>query len=147
MQSQVPVTESILERLPVTIELATLSIVLALLVAIPVGIYSGYRPGGIVDRIATFLCSITLSIPSFLLGVLLVFVFAVTLGALPVTGWTPLSEGFVPHVRGLILPVVTLAAVETVGFIRLLRNDMVATLQQDFVLSAVLEDCPPGESC
>lgn len=93
MQSQVPVAESILERLPVTIELATLSIVLALLIAIPIGgVYSGYRPGGVVDRVATFLCSITLSIPSFLLGVLLVFVFAVTLSALPVTGWTPLSE-------------------------------------------------------
>jgi peptide/nickel transport system permease protein len=136
MQSQVPVTDSILERLPVTLELATLSILLALIIAIPVGVYSGYRPGGIVDRIATFLCSITLSIPSFLLGVLLVFVFAVTLSALPVTGWTPLSEGLVPHIRSLVLPVVTLAAVETVGFIRLLRNDMVATLQQDFVLSA-----------
>ena len=136
MQSQVPVTESILERLPVTLELAALSIVLALLVAVPIGVYSGYRPGSVVDRIATFVCSITLSIPSFLLGVLLVFVFAVSLSALPVTGWTPLSEGLGPHVLSLILPVVTLAAVETVGFIRLLRNDMVATLQQDFVLSA-----------
>ncbi|WP_230304510.1 MULTISPECIES: ABC transporter permease [unclassified Rhodococcus (in: high G+C Gram-positive bacteria)] len=136
MQSQVPVTQAIVERLPVTLELAAVSILLALLVAIPVGIYSGYRPGGVVDRIVTFLCSVTLSIPSFLLGVLLVFVFAVSLPALPVTGWTPLSEGLVPHIRSLVLPVVTLAAVEAVGFVRLLRNDMVATLQQDFVLSA-----------
>ncbi|KDE12229.1 peptide ABC transporter [Rhodococcus aetherivorans] len=136
MQSQVPVTQAIVERLPVTLELAAVSILLALLVAIPVGIYSGYRPGGVVDRIVTFLCSVTLSIPSFLLGVLLVFVFAVSLSALPVTGWTPLSEGLVPHIRSLVLPVVTLAAVEAVGFVRLLRNDMVATLQQDFVLSA-----------
>jgi peptide/nickel transport system permease protein len=136
LQSQVPVTEAILERLPVTIELAGLSLVLALLIAIPVGVYSGYRPGGLLDRVATFLCSITLSVPNFLLGVLLVFVFAVTLGLLPVTGWTPISRSFGGHLRSLILPVVTLAAVEAVAFTRLLRNDMVATLQQDYVLSA-----------
>ncbi|WP_258195571.1 ABC transporter permease [Rhodococcus sp. OK519] len=142
MQSQVPVTDAILDRLPVTLQLAGLSIVVALLIAMPIGIYSGYRPGGIVDRFATFVCSVTLSIPSFLLGVLLVFVFAVTLHALPVTGWTPLSAGLVPHLRGLVLPVMTLASIEAVAFIRLLRNDMVATLQQDFVLSARARGIP-----
>lgn len=136
MQSQVPVTDAILERLPVTIELAGLSILLALLIAVPVGVWSAYRAGGIFDRVATFICSVTLSIPSFLLGVLLVFVFAVSLGTLPVTGWTPISEGLGPHIESLILPVVTLSAIEAVGFIRVLRNDMMATLQQDFVLSA-----------
>ncbi|MBM4468562.1 ABC transporter permease subunit [Rhodococcus hoagii] len=136
MQTQVPVIDAIVERLPVTLELAGLSILVALLIALPLGVYSGYRPGGIADRIVTLVCSVTLSIPSFLLGVLLVFVFAVTLHALPVTGWTPLSAGLVPHLRSLVLPVATLAAIEAVAFIRLLRNDMAATLQQDFVLSA-----------
>lgn len=142
MQSQVPVTDAILERLPITLELAGLSILVALLIALPIGVYSGYRPGGNVDRFTTFVCSVTLSIPSFLLGVLLVFVFAVTLGALPVTGWTPLSDGLGPHIRGLVLPVMTLASIEAVAFIRLLRNDMVATLQQDFVLSARARGIP-----
>ena len=136
MQTQMPVADAILERLPVTLELAGLSILVALLVAVPVGVYAGYRPGSIADRISTFVCSITLSVPSFLLGVLLVFVFAVNLQILPVTGWAPLSAGLGPNIRSLILPVVTLAAIEAVAFIRLLRNDMVATLQQDFVLSA-----------
>ncbi|ABH00091.1 ABC peptide transporter, permease component (plasmid) [Rhodococcus jostii RHA1] len=144
MQSQVPVADAILERLPVTLELAGLSILVALLIALPVGVYSGYRPGGVADRITTFLCSVTLSIPSFLLGVLLVFVFAVTLHALPVTGWTPLSAGLGTHLRSLILPVATLAAIEAVAFVRLLRNDMVATLQQDFVLSARARGVPTG---
>ncbi|MEU1525430.1 ABC transporter permease [Nocardia rhamnosiphila] len=144
MQSQVPVTDAILERLPVTIELAGLSIVVALIIALPIGVWAGYRPGGVADRITTFLCSMTLSIPSFLLGLLLVFVFAVTMRALPVIGWTPLSEGLGLHVRGLILPVATLAAIEAVAFIRLLRNDMVATLQQDFVLSARARGIPTG---
>ncbi|MEU1957143.1 ABC transporter permease [Nocardia rhamnosiphila] len=142
MHSQVPVTDAILERLPVTLELAGLSIVVALVVAVPLGVWAGYRPGRAADRITTFLCSVTLSIPSFLLGVLLVFVFAVSLQALPVLGWTPLSEGLAPHLSGLILPVTTLAAIEAVAFIRLLRNDMVATLQQDFVLSARARGIP-----
>ncbi len=142
MQSQLPVTDAILDRLPVTLELAGLSILVALLVAVPVGVWAGYRPGGIADRVTTFLCSVTLSIPSFLLGVLLVFVFAVSLQALPVLGWTPLSEGLGRHLSGLILPVATLAAIEAVAFIRLLRNDMVATLQQDFVLSARARGIP-----
>jgi len=136
LQSQVPVTDAIFERLPVTVELAGLSLILALLVAIPVGVYSGYRPGGLLDRIATFVCSVTLSIPNFLLGVLLVFVFAVNLRMLPVTGWTPISRSLGGHIQSIILPVITLGAVEAVAFIRLLRNDMVATLQQDYVLSA-----------
>jgi peptide/nickel transport system permease protein len=142
MQSQLPVTDAILERLPVTLELAGLSILVALLIALPVGVYAGYRPGSAADRVTTFVCSVTLSIPSFLLGVLLVFVFAVTMHALPVTGWTPLSAGLVPHLRSLVLPVATLAALEAVAFIRLLRNDMVATLQQDFVLSARARGVP-----
>jgi len=136
LQSQVPVTDAIFERLPVTVELAGLSLILALLVAIPVGVYSGYRPGGVLDRIATFVCSVTLSIPNFLLGVLLVFVFAVNLRMLPMTGWTPISRSLGGHIQSIILPVITLGAVEAVAFIRLLRNDMVATLQQDYVLSA-----------
>ncbi|MBT2275227.1 ABC transporter permease [Rhodococcus qingshengii] len=142
MQSQIPVADAILERLPVTLELAGLSILVALLVALPIGVYAGYRPGSLADRIITVICSVTLSIPSFLLGVLLVFVFAVTMHALPVTGWTPLSGGLGPHLRSLVLPVVTLAAIEAVAFIRLLRNDMSATLQQDFVLSARARGVP-----
>ena len=142
MQSQIPVADAILERLPVTLELAGLSILVALLVALPIGVYAGYRPGSLADRIITVICSVTLSIPSFLLGVLLVFVFAVTMHALPVTGWTPLSAGLGPHLRSLVLPVVTLAAIEAVAFIRLLRNDMSATLQQDFVLSARARGVP-----
>ncbi|AYJ48312.1 ABC transporter permease [Rhodococcus sp. P1Y] len=142
MISDIPVTEAILDRLAVTLELAATSIVVALLIAVPVGVYSAYRSGGVVDRIVTVLCSVTLSIPSFLLGVLLVFIFAVSLGAFPVTGWTPLSAGLVPHLQSLVLPVTTLAALEAVAFIRLLRNDMVSTLQQDFVLSARARGLP-----
>lgn len=131
-----PVSTAILERLPVTLEIAVVALAISLAVSVPLAVYCGYRPGGIVDRVTTFLASVILSVPNFLLGVLLVFVFAVQLGWLPVLGWTPLAEGWVPHLQSLALPVLTLAAGETVAFVRILRNDMVATLQQDFALSA-----------
>lgn len=140
--TQSPVITMIAERAPVSLEIALVSMVLALAVSIPVGVWSAYRPGGVIDKIATALTSATLATPSFVLGILLVFVFAVQLGALPILGWVPFSEDPVLHVQYLILPVVTLAAGETVLFTRLLKGDMMATLQQDHVLSARARGLP-----
>ena len=136
LQSRVPVMEEILTRLPVTLELAVLSTLFALAVALPVAVWSGYRPGGLVDRISGALVSVTMAIPNFLLGLLLVFVFSVTLQAFPVNGWVPLERGLTPHAARLVLPVVTLAAGQGVMFIRILRGDIAATMQEDFVLAA-----------
>ncbi|WP_250212896.1 ABC transporter permease [Acrocarpospora catenulata] len=141
-QTQLPVTQAILERVPVTVELAALSTLLALVVAVPFGVYAGYRPGGVLDRVVTFLVSLTLSVPNFLMGILLIFVCAVTLGLFPVSGWVPWEEGAGEHLRSVALPVLTLASAEIVVFVRLLRNDMVATLQQDFALAARARGLP-----
>ena len=136
LQSRVPVMEEILTRLPVTLELAVLSTLFALAVALPVAVWSGYRPGGVVDRISGALVSVTMAIPNFLLGLLLVFVFSVTLQVFPVNGWAPLDRGLTPHAARLVLPVITLAAGQGVMFIRILRGDIAATMQEDFVLAA-----------
>ncbi len=140
--TQTPVLTSLAERAPVSLELAILSMVVALAISLPIGVWSAYRPGGRVDRIATALTSATLAIPSFALGVLLVFVFGVLLGWLPTLGWTPFSEDPIEHIRYLVLPVMTLAAGECVLFTRLLKGDMMATLQQDHVLSARARGLP-----
>ena len=136
LHSRVPVMDEILARLPVTLELALLSTVLALVVALPIAVWSGYRPGGIVDRVSAVLVSVTMAIPNFLLALLLVFVFAVTLQAFPVQGWVPLEEGLVPHAARVVLPVLTLAAGQGVMFIRILRGDIASTMREDFVLAA-----------
>jgi len=141
-QTQMEVSASLAERLPVSLELAVLAIVVALAISIPVGVYSAYRPGGAVDRIATLITSATLATPPFVLGVLFVYFFAVQAGLLPMLGWVPFSEDPVAHVTYLVLPVITLAAAETVLFTRLLRGDMVATLQQDHVLAARARGLP-----
>lgn len=141
-QTGLSVAETIAERAPVSLELAFLSILLALAISIPVGVWSAYRPGGLLDRVSTFLISATLATPAFVLGILLVYLFGVQLGVLPILGWTPFSEDPVEHVQRLILPVLTLAAGECVLFTRLLKGDMMATLQQDHVLSARARGLP-----
>lgn len=141
-QTKVPITETLLERGPVSLELAILAMLAALLIAVPLGAYSAYRQGGLVDRVTTFLTSATLAIPAFVLGVVAVWIFVVQLGWLPIVGWTSFAEDPAEHVRSMILPVFTLAAGECVLFIRVLKNDMIATLQQDHVLSARARGLP-----
>jgi peptide/nickel transport system permease protein len=141
-QTGLSVAETIAERAPVSLELAFLSILVALAISIPVGVWSAYRPGGLLDRVSTFLISATLATPAFVLGILLVYLFGVQLGVLPILGWTPFSEDPVEHIQRLILPVLTLAAGECVLFTRLLKGDMMATLQQDHVLSARARGLP-----
>lgn len=135
-RTQQPVFETITERLPVSLELATLSLLVALLIAVPLGLYSGYRPEGWVDRIVTLLSSIMLSVPSFVIALTLVFVLSIRMSLLPVTGWVRISTDLGEHLRHIALPVLTLALAEAALFVRLLRNDMATTMQQDFVLSA-----------
>ena len=142
IQTNVPVSQAIAERLPVTVELAAFATILALAVAVPLGVYCGYRPGSRVDRFVTTISSGILSIPNFLLALVLIYVFAVSLGMFPVTGWTPWSEGVGPHLQSIALPVVALALAEVVSFQRLLRGDMATTLQQDFVMSAKSRGIP-----
>lgn len=141
-QTGLSVAETIAERAPVSLELAFLAILVSLAISIPVGVWSAYRPGGLLDRVSTFLISATLATPAFVLGILLVYLFGVQLGVLPILGWTPFSEDPVEHVQRLVLPVLTLAAGECVLFTRLLKGDMMATLQQDHVLSARARGLP-----
>jgi peptide/nickel transport system permease protein len=141
-QTKVPISETLLERGPVSLELALLAMLVALLVAIPVGAYSAYRSGGVVDRVATVLTSATLATPAFVLGIVAVWIFGVQLGWFPIVGWTAFSEDPLEHLRSMVLPVLTLAAGEAVLFLRVLKNDMIATLQQDHVLSARARGLP-----
>jgi peptide/nickel transport system permease protein len=141
-QTRSPVSDMIKTRAPVSLELAGLAMLVSLVIAIPVGAWSAYRPHGIVDRVSTFLISATLATPAFVLGIVLVYIFGVELQLLPILGWVPFSEDPTEHIKRLILPVTTLAAGETVLFTRLLKGDMQATLQQDHVLSARARGLP-----
>jgi peptide/nickel transport system permease protein len=137
----VPPVESVSLRigqaLPVDIELAVLGLVLALVIAVPVGVWSAYRQGSRVDRLISVATIGVISVPTFLLGLILLLVVAIRWNLLPVGQWTPLAWGHIgENLRHAFLPALILALGEAAVFIRLLRSDMIDTLQQDFILAA-----------
>lgn len=136
MRSGEPVTDAILARLPVTLELMLLTILLALLLSVPLGVWTAYRREGWVDRTAMSLSLVFLSAPSFLMGVLLVYFVALQLQWLPATGFIPLRESVWGNLQLMVLPVLALALHDVPIYLRVLRSEMIQTLQQNFILLA-----------
>lgn len=126
----------ILSRLPVTIELIILTQIVALGLAIPLGIWSAYRRGSSADH-ATLVGSLALlSTPSFVIALGLIYLFALHLQWLPATGFVPLSESVSGNLASVALPVLALALNEVPVYLRLLRSEMIGTLQQNFIALA-----------
>jgi peptide/nickel transport system permease protein len=134
--TQEPVWDALVAQLPVTLELLVFAQLMALSLAIPAALICAKKPGGVVDRILTTVGFASLSIPNFVMAILLVFFFVLYLGWLPATSFTPLSEGPAANVRSLLLPGLSIALVEWVILFRVLRSDLVATLGEEFILVA-----------
>lgn len=133
------VAQAIGERLPLTIELMLMAEVLALLVAVPLGIIAGARPNGWVDRVGSAVTFGLLSVPNFMLGVVLIYLLAVRwhiFGATGIDEWFSIGRGQVATPRSLFLPALTLAVGQMAVAMRLLRSDIIATLQQDYIQMA-----------
>jgi peptide/nickel transport system permease protein len=126
----------ILSRLPITLELIFLTQVAALGISMPLGIWSAYRRGSMVDTATLVGCLSLLSIPAFVIGLLLIYVFALNLQWLPATGFVSLRESIGSNLQSMVLPVVSLALVEVPVYLRLLRSEMIGTLQQNFIALA-----------
>lgn len=136
------VSEAIGERIPVTVEIGILALVIALAAAIPLGTLSAFRAGGTLDRVITGGTFGLLAVPSFMMAILLIMVFAEQLGWLPATGWVRLTENPAQNLRAALLPALSLAAGELAVYTRLLRADMIATLQQDSITMARAKGIP-----
>ena len=134
--TQQPVLEAIVERIPVTLELMLITQAIALLLAVPLGVVTAYRAGGHLDQGIAGLSFALLSIPNFMMAILLIFLFAIYFDVLPATGYRPFSEGVWANLRTFILPSVTLALIEWCALMRVLRSDMISTLKEDFILVA-----------
>ena len=130
------VSKQIWSRLPVTFELAVVSIVLAVGLAVPLAAVSAYRAGGFFDRLITTGSFILLSTASFIMGIVLIYVFAVRLQWLPAVGWTPLTESVTGNLKSVILPALSLALPLSAIQARLLRSEIVTSLQQDYIVLA-----------
>lgn len=137
-----PVLEIVLSRLPVTLELMIISQLLTLILAIPAGIASAYRADTGLDRSLSTAAFATMSVPVFVMALLLVFVFSLKLRWLPATGYVPLSAGLWPNLKSLILPAFSITLVEWVPLMRVLRSDMITILQEDFILMARSKGLP-----
>lgn len=135
-QSQQDVAAAIGQALPVTAELAIVTILIALAISIPLAMLAALRPGGWADSWITGGVLVGQAIPAFVTGLMFILVFAVWLGILPASGWVPITEGIGGNLRHIFLPGLCLALIEVTGYTRVLRSDMVTTLEQDYIALA-----------
>lgn len=143
----VPPIESVSDRLlrafPVSLQLAGMALAMALGLAVPMALWSASHIGGRVDRWVSAASIGLISVPSFLMGLLLLLAFAILLPLFPVGQWArPTSAGWLANLHAAFLPALTLALAEAPVFTRLLRNDLASTLEEDFVLSARAKGLP-----
>ncbi|GAA1565506.1 ABC transporter permease [Dactylosporangium maewongense] len=135
MRTGQPVLDEILQRLPSTLLLAVSALLVAILLSIPMGILSATRRNGPLDAFARVASLIGLSVPNFWLGILLVYVFSVSLGWLPSQGASE-GGGLLDNLKYLVLPAVTLGASLAAINMRMTRSSMLEVLNQDYVRTA-----------
>lgn len=137
------VTTRIGQALPVSLELAVIGLLIALLIAVPLSLVSAAREGGVVDRIVSAGMFAVLSLPSFLIGLLLIMGVVEQLDWLPRSQWVRLSANLGGNLQHAILPAIVIALPEAALYTRILRNDLVRTLREDYVLAARAKGMPP----
>jgi len=142
LRTNEPVADAIFTRLPVTLELMLISQVFALALAIPIGVISAYRSQSGLSKALGAAAFAFMSVPVFVMALVLIYIFALTFRWFPATGFAPFSEGLLTNLRSLMLPAASLALLEWAPLMRVLRSDMIATLQEDFILSAKAKGLP-----
>src|SRR5712672_3818396 len=138
------VLQAVTERFPVSFELMILAEIIGLAIGVPVAIVCAARSGGPFDRFMTGTAFAMLSVPAFLSAILLIYLFAVELRWLPATGYVPFEEDPIGNLRSFLLPALTLAVAEWPVLMRVLRSDMIATLQEDYIAMARAKGLKPS---
>ena len=132
-----PVPDILLPRLANTLVLLGLSSVLAVLIAIPLAVIAAARPHGWLDDLVNLLCFAGISVPPFWFALILILLFAVTLGILPAGGMGPIDDaGWLARARYLVLPVTALTLASLAAYTRFMRAAMMEALRQDYVRTA-----------
>jgi peptide/nickel transport system permease protein len=138
-----PVLERILERMPATLELIASAVVVATIVALPLGVFGALKKGGWVDHTTTVVSFAGISLPVFWVGLLLQLIFAVGLGWLPSAGRTSFGDGSIlDRLSHIIMPAIVLAALHAAAWSRFLRSSMGDAVKQRFVLAARARGIP-----
>jgi len=164
-----PVSDALGERMPVTLSLLLYSQFIALIVAVPLAFFAARRAGGFLDRGSSATLFMLLAVPNFVMAMLLIWIFPVTLNIGNASGYTPVTPldignplsdpiGFIPNLFSsipqfigslpanffsLLIPAVCLAVAEMAIYMRLLRTDLIATLQEDYIAMARAKGLPP----
>ncbi len=131
-----PVADMVRERVPVTLELVLLAQILALSIAIPVAAMGAARPGSLFDRVASGASFVVVSIPGFVIGIVLILLLAVKLDVFPASEYTRLGDDISGNLHSLVLPAFTLALGQAAIYTRVLRADLLETMDQDFIAAA-----------
>jgi peptide/nickel transport system permease protein len=138
-----PVTVVLLERLPATVSLAVAGIVIALLIALPAGIWSALREGRVSDAIIRVASQFGVSVPDFWMGILLIALFATTLGWLPTSGYQPLLDNPGGWLRHIVLPALTVGLVAGAIMTRYVRSAVLEVASMGYVRTARSKGLPP----
>jgi peptide/nickel transport system permease protein len=136
MFTGLPVTQLIVQRLEPTLSLMVVTLILAVSIAVPMGVMAAWKAGTWVDRGLMAFAVLGFSVPVFVVGYLLAYVFALELDWFPVQGYTPLSAGFWPWLENLVLPAIALGCVYIALIARITRASMLEVLQQDYIRTA-----------
>lgn len=131
-----PVAEALVERLPATFSLAVAALLVAVIIGVPAGIIAAARQNSVFDGSVMVIALLGISVPSFWLGLLLILIFSVGLGWFPTGGYVPISEGFVQHVKYLVLPAVSLGFMQAALIARMTRASMLEVIRKDYITTA-----------
>jgi peptide/nickel transport system permease protein len=136
IRTRQPVAEEIVSRIPITLELAGLASLVAILIGLPLGILAAVRRQTVLDYLAGSVGLLGLSIPTFWLGLILILVFAIGLGIFPASGYIPFTQDPIANLERMILPALVLGLGFGAVLLRQLRSAMIGSLGSDYVRTA-----------
>ena len=142
--TNLPVTQLIGQRVGPTLSLALCTLIVAVAIAVPMGVIGAWKAGKLIDRLVMLFSVAGFSMPVFVLAYVLIYLFAIDLDWLPVQGYTPLREGFWPWLRHLILPSIALGTIYIALIARITRAAMLEVLAQDYVRTAHAKGLAPS---
>ncbi len=134
--TNLPVTSLIKQRIEPTLSLTLVTLILSVLVAVPLGVLAAWKVGTWLDRGIMALAVVGFSVPVFVVGYVLAYLFALVLDWLPVQGYTPIAQGFWPWIQNLILPSIALGGIYIALIARITRSAMLDVLAQDYIRTA-----------
>ena len=136
IKNNVKILDTILARLPITAYLAVSAVVFSVLIGLPAGIIAGVRPKTAIDVVATVLAMAGIAMPSFWLGILLIFFFAFKLEWLPILGYVSPAEDLWDSLRHMVLPAITLGASMAATNTRFIRSSMLDVMNKEYITTA-----------